>query len=132
MPFLAFLSGPWGIVLKIGAIVLVIGTIWLNGRHNGVESMIPKVEEAESRAESYAKTAQNYKTALNAQNQAIERIKEESDRKARELNKRLATAILEGQKIREAAANRETTILTLKTTGTECEQVFQLIDEARK
>lgn len=113
------------------AVVSFIGGVWLSGRHSGVKSMQAKVEAAQSEAELWKKSAETRKTLIEAQNQAIDSIKAESDTKVAEMNKRLATAILEGRKSREAAEKKAESILTVELPKNECNALFTLIDTAR-
>lgn len=128
----SFISGPYGLLLKIGAIVLVIGTIWFAGVRFEHNRLLPKIEEAQSSAEKWAKVASNRRVQIEAQNEAVEGLKVAHDLRVSELNKRLAMAILEGQKVRDKAEKKAEAIIALPLAGNECEQVFQLIDEARK
>lgn len=50
----------------------------------------------------------------------------------KDVTKRLSVANSEASKFRTLAEKRATNFLTMPLTGTECDRVFQLIDEARK
>ena len=126
------LAGPYGLLLKIGMIVLVLGGLYLFGYKEGRESMAPKVEAAKSEAELWRKTADNRKTLIEAQNQAVASLKEKHDAEVSAMNKRLATAILEGRKFRIAAEKKADAILSMKLSDNECTALTELIDEARK
>lgn len=125
-------AGPYGLLLKIGTIVLVLGGLYLFGYKEGRESMAPKVEAAKSEAELWRKVADNRKTLTEAQNQAVASLKEKHDAEVSAMNKRLATAILEGRKIRKAAEKKADAILSKKLSENECTALTELIDEARK
>lgn len=127
-----FLAGPYGLLLKIGAIVAVIGAIWFHGRSSGVESMQPRVEAAESAAALWETTAKNRLTLIQAQNTAVEALRQAQATKVSIMEKKLATAILEGQKWRDAADRRADILANLELPPGECEGLVVLIDEARK
>jgi len=129
---IALLAGPYGLLLKIGMIVLVLGGLYLFGYKEGRESMTPKVEAAKSEAELWRKVADNRKTLIQAQNQAVASLKAKHDAEVSAMNKRLATAILEGRKIRQAAEKKADAILSMKLSDNECTALTELIDEARK
>lgn len=127
----ALLAGPYGLLIKIGLALTIVAGIWLHGRHSGVESMVPKVEAAKSEAELWRKTADNRKTLIEAQNQAVASLKAKHDAEVSAMNKRLATAILEGRKFRIAAEKKADAILNVELPQNECQALFSLIDTAR-
>lgn len=128
----ALLAGPYGLLIKIGLALAIVAGIWLHGRHSGVESMVPKVEAAKSEVELWRKVADNRKTLIEAQNQAVVSLKVKHDAEVSAMNKRLATAILEGRKFRQAAEKKADAILSKKLSENECTALTELIDEARK
>ena len=127
-----FLAGPYGFLLKLGMVVLVLGGIWFAGVRFEHNRLLPKIEAAKSEADLWQQTADNRKTLIEAQNQAVESIKAAHDKRVADLNERLATAILEGRRIRMAAETKVKVLESLKLSENECTAVFQLIDEARK
>lgn len=128
----AFFSGPWGLLLKFGAIVAVIGGIYLFGYKKGVDHLRPKVEAAESAAQLWQETAKNRKTLIEAQNQAVAGLKAESDRRVKAMQERLKQANSEASKFRDAAERRADILANMNLPENECAATFALIDEARK
>ena len=129
---LTFLSGPYKFLIMGAAILAAIAGIYLYGRHAGVESMRPDVEAAKSEAELWKKTADNRKTLIEAQNQAVAGLKAASDMRVSNLKNQLAVANSEASKFRKEAEKKAETLLTMKLPENECSAVFSLIDEARK
>lgn len=119
-------------VAKIATVVAVIATIWFAGVRFEHNRLLPKIEAAKSEAELWRRTSENRKTLIDAQNKAVEGLRSAHELQVSELNKRLATAILEGRKIRMAAETKVKVLESLKLSDNECAAVFQLIDEARK
>lgn len=130
--FFAFFSGPWGLLLKFGAIVAVIGGIWLHGRSAGVDSMQAKYDSAMALAALFQQTAQTRKTQIDAQNQAVVALKAESDRRVKAMQERLKQANSEASQFREVAEKRKNAVLNLPLSENECTALKQLVDEARK
>ena len=128
----AFLSGPYGFMLKIGVVVAVIGAIWFAGVRFEHNRLLPKIEAAKSDAELWKKTADNRLNLIQAQNSAFEGLKAAYELRVSELNKRLATAILEGQNYRKKAEKKAEAIIALPVSKNECTALTELIDEARK
>ena len=129
---LTFFAGPWGLVSKILIFAAILGGIWLHGRHNGVKAMEPKVEAAESAAQLWQKTAENRKTLIEAQNTAVDALRQAQATRVGIMEKKLATAIVEGQKWRDAAERRADILATMPLPENECQALAVLIDEARK
>lgn len=128
----AFFSGPWGIVAKLALVTALIGGIWLHGRHDGVKSMEPKVQAAESNAALWQQTADNRLKLMQAQNTAVVALKQASDTKLTILQNKLAVANSEASKLREVAEKRKNAVLNLPLSENECTALKQLVDEARK
>lgn len=128
----SFISGPYGLLLKIGAIVLVIGTIWFAGVRFEHNRLLPKIEEAQSSAEKWAKVASNRRVQIDAQNQAVVALKAESDRRVKAMQERLKQANSEASQFRDAAERRADILANMNLPENECAATFALIDEARK
>lgn len=130
--FLAtFLAGPYGFLLKIGAVVAIVGGIYLYGRHAGVESMVPKVEAAESAALLWQTTAANRLKLMQAQNLAVEALKTAHDTKLKIRDAKLTDVKREADKWRDVAQRREEILANLELPPGECDSLFVLIDAAR-
>lgn len=129
----AFLLSPITRYAAIGlAILAAVTGIYLKGRSDGKETMRPKLEAAQSAADNWKQAADNRKTLIEAQNRAVAALKAENEARISDIQKKLAVANSEASKIRRQATDSATAILTMKVTGTECQQLEQLIDEARK
>lgn len=127
-----FLAGPYGFMLKLGTILLILGTIWFAGVRFEHNRMLPKLEAAKSDAELWQKTAENRKSLIEAQNAAVEGLKVAHELRVSTLQKKLATAILEVKNFREAAERRADLLANMELPENECSAVFALIDQARK
>lgn len=125
-------SGPYGVLLKIGMVVLIVGSIWLHGRHAGVESMRPKLAEAESKAALWEQTAENRLKLMQAQNEAVEGLRAAQKEKLRLRDEKLAKASIEADKWRTAAERQADILARLELPENECTALTVLIDEARK
>lgn len=127
-----FLLSPITKYAVIAAAVLAaISSIYLKGRSDGKDVLRPKLEAAQSDVLLWQKTAENREILLNAQNKAVERLKDEGERTRSTYEKKLAVANSEASKIRKEAQKSATTILTMKATGNECKDLSDLVDAAR-
>lgn len=126
----AFWAGPWGLMSKILIFAAILGGIWLHGRHNGVESMRPKVEAAESDRDLWKQTADNRLTLMKAQNTAVEALKQSQATRLSVLQNKLAKAEMEASTARQTAERRAEILAGVELSGTECEQLVKLVDMA--
>ena len=127
-----FLAGPYGFLLKIAAVVAIVGGIYLYGRHAGVESMRPKLAAAESNAALWETTAENRLRLMQVQNKAVEGLQAAQKEKLRMRDEKLAKALIEADKWRDAAERRADLLANLELPENECTALTVLIDEARK
>jgi hypothetical protein len=127
-----FLAGPYGLLLKIGAVIAIVAGIWLHGRHAGVESMVPRLEAAKSDAELWQKTAGNRLKLIQAQNDAVEGLKHAQETKLALMKDKVAKAEREAVSWRKQAEQRANDMLGLELSKDECTALKQLVDEARK
>ena len=130
MPFLLSPLFRYGMLAL--ALIAALGGIWLHGRSAGVESMRPKLEAAKSDAENWRVAAENRKTIIEAQNQAVAGLKASNELRVSTLRKQLAVANSEASKFRKIADEKANTLLNMKLSENECQALVQLVDEARK
>ena len=126
-----FLAGPYGFLLKIAAVMAVIGGIYLYGRHAGVESMRPKLAEAESNAALWESTAENRLKLMQVQNAAVEGLRAAQKEKLRIRDEKLAKALIEADKWRDTAERRADLLANLELPENECKALVTLVDTAR-
>lgn len=124
-------SGPYGFLLKIGMVVLIIGSAWLYGKHAGVESMRPKIAEAESKADLWEQTAENRLKLMQAQNNAVEGLRAAQEEKLRIRDEKLTAARIEADKWRNVAERRADILANLELPENECKALVDLVDAAR-
>lgn len=126
----AFFSGPWGIVAKLALVTALIGGIWLHGRHDGVKSMEPKVQAAESNAALWQQTADNRLKLMQAQNTAVAALKQAQETKLVLMKDKLAKVEKEAIAWRKKADEKTNTLLNMKLSDDECTALKQLVDES--
>jgi hypothetical protein len=127
-----FMAGPWGFVAKIATVVAIVTAIWFAGVRFEHNRMLPKLEAAKSEAELWQKTAENRKTFIEAQNQAVEGLKASADLRVSTLRRKLAVANSEASKFRDMAEKRAADLKNMELPKDECQAMAKLVDEAGK
>lgn len=123
--------GQYRIFIYLGLAALFLSGVWLHGRSAGVKSLEDDVVRAESMAANWQHAANNYKTLIDAQNKAVEALKQSQAIRVKNLKDMAAAANVESRKYKTLAEKRAAEIHAMKLPENECEAIKLLVDAAR-